>query len=209
MDGSTFHSPSPDPLAGFFTQEIYLINPDPNNLDPQRLTFNEYGDGFPMLSPDGKKIVFDSNRFTADPAIRPDPGTLRHGHGIFPTCLSWIPTAQTRHWLTRGSTADWSPDSKDIVFHASASYYKSGGTETVLSPSAPFMPGFPSRDSDIFVANVDDLAAAQDIPTKTQLVTNITNTPDLIEHDADWSPSTATAPDGLIAFASFTLTQMG
>jgi Tol biopolymer transport system component len=27
----------------------------------------------------------------------------------------------------------------------------------------------------------------------------------MIEHDADWSPSTETAPDGLIAFASFTL----
>jgi Tol biopolymer transport system component len=106
-------------------------------------------------------------------------------------------------WLTRGSTADWSPDSKDIVFHASSSYYTSGGTETVLSLS-PFMPGFPSRDSDIFVANVDDLAATQDVLTKTQLVTNITNTPDMIEHDADWSPSTETAPDGLIAFASFT-----
>ena len=50
----------------FFTQEIYLINPDPGDLNPQRLTDNDFGDAFPMLSPDGKKIVFDSNRLTAD-----------------------------------------------------------------------------------------------------------------------------------------------
>jgi TolB protein len=196
VDGSTHHSPSPDPLAGFFTQEIYLVNPDPNDLDPQRLTDNDYGDGFPMLSPDGKKIVFDSNRLTADPE---DPLTWN-----ILDLFVMDTDGSNQTWLTRGSTADWSPDSKDIVFHASSSYYTSGGTETVLSLS-PFMPGFPSRDSDIFVANVDDLAATQDVLTKTQLVTNITNTPDMIEHDADWSPSTETAPDGLIAFASFTL----
>ena len=52
------------------------------------------------------------------------------------------------------------------------------------------------------MANVNELAAAQDVPTKTQLATNITNTPDQIEDDADWSASTTTAPDGLIVFTS-------
>ena len=40
--------------------EVYLINPDGTN--PRRLTDNAYGDAFPTLSPDGKKIVFASNR---------------------------------------------------------------------------------------------------------------------------------------------------
>ncbi len=40
--------------------EIYLMNPD--GTDPRRLTDNSDGDGFPCLSPDGKKIVFESNR---------------------------------------------------------------------------------------------------------------------------------------------------
>jgi hypothetical protein len=34
--------------------EVYLMNPD--GSDPQRITENEVGDGFPVLSPDGKKI---------------------------------------------------------------------------------------------------------------------------------------------------------
>jgi TolB protein len=196
--GSTRDNPSPNPLDGFLTQEIYLINPDPDDLNPQRLTNNTYGDAFPMLSPDGKKIVFDSNRLTADPA----------------DSLTWNISdlfvmdtdGSNQTLLTRGSTASWSPDSKDIVFHASASYYESGGTAETVLPIRLLDPGAPTSDSDLFVANVDDLEAAQDVLTKTQLVTNITNTPDLIEHDADWSASTTTAPDGLIAFASLPIT---
>src|SRR6266700_6022127 len=49
-----------------FAAEIYLMNPDGTN--PRRLTNNAYGDAFPTLSPDGKKIVFDSNRLTAGTA---------------------------------------------------------------------------------------------------------------------------------------------
>ena len=41
--------------------EIYLMNPD--GSDPERITDNlPWSDVFPVLSPDGKKIVFDSNR---------------------------------------------------------------------------------------------------------------------------------------------------
>jgi Tol biopolymer transport system component len=40
--------------------EIYLMDPDGSDL--RRLTYNAYGDGFAALSPDGKKIVFNSNR---------------------------------------------------------------------------------------------------------------------------------------------------
>jgi hypothetical protein len=47
------------PLA-FASSEIYLMNPD--GTDPRRLTESTEGDALPKLSPDGKRIVFDSNR---------------------------------------------------------------------------------------------------------------------------------------------------
>src|SRR5262245_8128730 len=40
--------------------EIYLMNGDGTNV--RRLTNDSYGDCFPSISPDGKTIVFDSNR---------------------------------------------------------------------------------------------------------------------------------------------------
>jgi Tol biopolymer transport system component len=40
--------------------ELYIINEDGTGL--KRLTFNKAFDGFPMFSPDGRKLVFASNR---------------------------------------------------------------------------------------------------------------------------------------------------
>jgi Tol biopolymer transport system component len=182
---STRDNPTGNPLLA---AEIYLIDPD--GLDPQRLTENNYGDSFPMLSPDGKNIVFDSNRLTAD------SGQPLNTSDLF--VMKSDGTNQTL--LTRGSSATWSPDSKDIAFHASASYYASGGTVT----GTPIRddPGAATTDSDIFVAKVNELADAELVLTKTLLATNITNTPDDIEDDPDWSASTETAPDGLIVFTS-------
>jgi Tol biopolymer transport system component len=161
--------------------EIYLMDPDGSDL--QRLTSNEYMDALPMLSPDGKKIVFDSNRFTTDLLTNPQTGEpILNISDLFVMDAD----GENETLLTRGSSATWSPDSKYIAFHASASYYTSGGTVT-LSPAGD-APGAATRDSDIFVANVDDLAAAPDVLTRTQLATNITNTTGLREEDADWSP---------------------
>jgi TolB protein len=171
---STRDHPTLVPVAD--AGEIYLINPEGTN--PRQLTNNLFADGFPNLSPDGKKIVFDSDRLSGQTNVS----------DLF--LMSADGSEQT--FLTRGSSATWSPDCKNIAFHASAS-----GTGTPIRTD----PGSATNDSDIFVANVDDLSAG------TQHPVNITNTPvqpgcGQIEDDADWSPPTATAPNGRIAFTS-------
>ncbi len=142
------------PLLG---AEVYLINPDMTN--PRRLTDNSAFDGFAALSSDGKKIVFDSTRYT---------GSL-NSSDLF--LMNTDGTEQTL--LLHGSSATWSADSKNIAFHASAS-----GTGTPLRTD----PGSATSDSDIFVVNVDDLLAGVAQPR------NLTNSPDKIDDDADWSP---------------------
>jgi len=136
--------------------EIYLMNADGTN--PQRLTTNENLDAFANLSPDGKRIVFDSDRLS--------------GHGISDLFLMNADGSEPV-FLTHGSSATWSPDCKTIAFHASAS---GTGTPTRTDPGAA------TTDSDIFVVNVDDLLAGLAQPT------NITNSADKVDDDADWSP---------------------
>ena len=140
--------------------EIYLVNPD--GSDPRRLTDNDVGDGFATLSPDGKKIVFDSNRNRAE------------GEAINTSDLFLMNTDGTEQTLlTRGGSPTWAPGSRNIAFHASAS-----GTGTPLRTD----PGAATTDSDIFVANVDDLSSGLEHPR------NITNSPNMIDDDPDWSP---------------------
>jgi TolB protein len=162
-------NPFPVVAAG----EIYLMDPDGTNL--RRLTENTVGDFMPSLSPDGKKIVFDSTRLRL-------PTEPRNTSDLF--LMNTDGTEQT--YLTRGSSATWSPDSKNIAFHASAS---GTGLPTTTNPGAA------TTDSDIFVANVDDLLARMAGP---QNITN--NGSDTIDNDPDWSP------DGTkIAFTSHPL----
>jgi TolB protein len=156
-----FTSTRHDPTASYaVAAEIYLLNPD--GTDPRRLTANTDGDAFAALSPDGKKIVFDSNRNRAE------------GEPLNTSDLFLMNTDGTEQTLmTRGSSATWSPDSKHIAFHASAS-----GSGTPIRPD----PGSATTDSDLFVANVDDLLVGVEQPR------NITNSPSMIDDDPDWAP---------------------
>jgi TolB protein len=150
--------------------EIFIMSPDGSSVQP--LTDRAgctHGDAFPIFSPDGKKIVFDSNRLTTNTGVLNISDLFLMGSDG---------TEQTL--LTRGTSATWSPDSKRIAFHASAVYHASGGLIT-LRPIRND-PGAPTIDSDLFVANVDDLIEGTAVPQ------NITNTPEVIEEDADWSP---------------------
>jgi TolB protein len=140
--------------------ELFLMDPDGTNV--QRLTDSEgckHSDYFAALSPDGKKIVLDSTRDAAN--IPPGSLFVMASDGTEPT------------FLTTGSSATWSSDSRYVAFHASA-----GFDPTPIRNQ----PGAPTRDSDIFVANVDDVVAGAAVPK------NISNSPDMIDEDADWSP---------------------
>jgi TolB protein len=140
--------------------EIYLMNSDGSH--PRRLTNNDSGDAFPVLSPDGKTIVFDSNRNRVD------------GEPLNTSDLFVMNTdGSEQALLTRGSSATWSPDNKKVAFHASAS-----GTGTPIRPD----PGSATTDSDIFVANVDDIVAGLEPPI------DITNSVGIIDEDVDWAP---------------------
>lgn len=150
--------PSPIPFVN--GGEIYLMNGD--GTDVRRLTNNDVSDIFPSLSPDGTKIIFESNRRRA-------AGELANVSDLF--VMNTDGSDQT--WLGRGSSATWSPDGTSIAFHASAS--GSG------LPANPY-PGSATLDSDIFVVNIRDFVEKKATPR------NITNNPAAIDDDPDWSP---------------------
>jgi len=153
--------PAVDPQRLLLAAEIYLMDGDGTN--PRRLTENTAFDGFPALSPDGSKVVFDSNRRRAE-------GEPFNTSDLF--VMNTDGTEQTL--LIRGSSATWSPDGKQIAFHASAS-----GTGRPIKPD----PGAATSDNDIFILTVAEFLSNGAKPT------NITNSPAAIDDDADWSPS--------------------
>jgi len=140
--------------------EIYLMDPDGTNA--RRLTDNHDGDSLPAISPDGTRIVFDSNRLRA----ADQPANTQH---LF--LMSVDGSGQTP--LVSGSSASWSHDGKRIAYHASAS---GAAAPTRVEPGAP------AADSDIFVADVEGLLKHRATPR------NLTRSPSTIDDDADWSP---------------------
>ena len=156
-----FVSTRHDPSANLFASQIYLMNGDGTNV--RRITNNKYADNFPTLSPDGSRIVFDSNR------LRTEAEPINTSHLFL---MKADGTGQTL--LARGGSPTWSPDAMKIAFHASAS-----GTGL---PTKPY-PGAVTIDSDLFVMNVNDILK------KAALPKNITNSPEAIDEDPDWSPN--------------------
>ncbi len=168
--------PTVDPQRTWLAAEIYLMDGDGSN--PRRVTENAAFDCFPALSPDGTRIVFDSNRLRA----ASDPFNTSH---LF--VMNVDGTGQTP--LVPGASATWSPDGKQIAFHASAS----GAGRPINA-----LPGAATTDGDIFVLNVADFLAKRTPPR------NLTNNPAAIDDDPDWSPDGRT-----IAYTSHAVTDTG
>lgn len=140
--------------------EIYLMNGD--GTDVRRLTNNEATDVFATLSPDGTRVLFESNRRA--PATGP-----RNISDVFIMKID----GSDQLWLGPGGSGTWSPDGRSVAFHGSAS-----GTGV---PATPY-PGSATADSDIFVVNLRDWMQKKVKPR------NITNNVATIDDDPDWSP---------------------
>jgi Tol biopolymer transport system component len=153
------------PLTGtpFEAAEIYLVNEE-GSTSVRRITENEHYDAFPAISPDGKKILFDS-----DAPVEGRPPSVYYNPDL------WVMSSDgtERTYLDHGASGTWSRDSKYVAYHASAS---GAGAAIRLDPSAATI------DSDIFILNVDDVLAgvAQRM--------NLTNSPNVVDEDPDWSP---------------------
>jgi TolB protein len=57
---SSNYDPETHATGGMGNFELWMINPDGSGLE--RITYSDGFDGFPMFSPDGKKLVWASNR---------------------------------------------------------------------------------------------------------------------------------------------------
>ena len=152
--------PTLEPPAWLASSEIYLIAADGTNA--RRITNNAFAEGFPALSPDGRRIVFESDRLRTS-------SQPRNWASLFVAGVNGGEEIS----LVPGNSASWSNDSKRITFHASAA----GGGKPITG-----LPGAAADDSDIFVLNVDDYISKK-TPAK-----NLTNNPAAVDDDPDWSP---------------------
>jgi Tol biopolymer transport system component len=188
----------------FASAEIYLIATPNLVFDAsqplRRVTHNEAGDNAAVLSPLGKQLVFESIRLRrADEPLHVwDLFLLNlddHGDASFV-----VPDDRHVH-LTRGAAAAWERSGKRIAFQASASGVYNEFT------LARFDPGAPTRDSDIYVMNVDDCIAHLEecrakhvdgqpdvLPEFLRNLTKAHGPETVIDEDPDWSP------DGTIVF---------
>ena len=157
---SSRFDPALMPPAWLLAAEIYLMNPDGTNV--RRITNNTTGENFPTISPDGKRIVFESNRLRK----KSDP---ENSVSLFVMNVDGSGEVS----LVPGNSATWSRDSKSIAFHTSAS-----GKGKLISG----LPGAAANDNDIFLLNVDDFLS------KKSPARNITNSPEAVDDDPDWSP---------------------
>ena len=148
--------------------EIYVMDPDGTN--PTRLTFDPRDDRQPDLSPNGKQIVFASNRITDT-----------NPEGDFEIFVMNSDRSELRQ-LTLNAAANpnnaddewprWSPNGKWIAFHSNIDgnyeiyVIRPDGTDLTRVTTYPGLDQFPEwspsskrlairRDSDIYVIRAD------------------------------------------------------
>jgi len=88
--------------------QIYISSIDGSN--PVNITKHNSNNNNPHWSPDGEKIVFDSDR------------NFRDGHDLFVVDIETEHTYQLTTGIGSYYTADWSPDGQLIVFGANFGY---------------------------------------------------------------------------------------
>jgi TolB protein len=95
------------------TMQLWRMKTDGSN--PEQLTFDQYNNWFPHISPDGKWIAYISFLDDIDPTAHPACKTvslkLMPVNGGFPKTIAFIYGGQGTI-----NTPSWSPDSKQISF---------------------------------------------------------------------------------------------
>ncbi|MEO5583450.1 MAG: DUF5050 domain-containing protein, partial [Saprospiraceae bacterium] len=95
------------------TMQLYRMKTDGSNVE--QLTFDQYNNWFPHMSPDGKWIAYISFPDDIDPSMHPGNKTvslkLMPINGGFPRTIAYLYGGQGTI-----NTPSWSPDSKQIGF---------------------------------------------------------------------------------------------